>query len=54
MIFIPGGFSGGMNRSGSGKLITAFFRNQEIKEAVTELLEERDGLMAGICNGFRH
>ena len=53
MIFIPGGFSGGDEPDGSGKLITAFFRNQEIREAVTELLEERDGLMAGICNGFQ-
>jgi len=53
IIFIPGGFSGGDEPDGSGKLITAFFRNQEIKEAVTELLEERDGLMAGICNGFQ-
>ncbi len=53
MIFIPGGFSGGDEPDGSGKLITAFFRNQEIKEAVTELLEKRDGLMAGICNGFQ-
>ena len=53
MIFIPGGFSGGDEPDGSGKFITAFFRNQEIKEAVTELLEERDGLMAGICNGFQ-
>ncbi len=53
MIFIPGGFSGGDEPDGSGKLITAFFRNPEIKEAVTQLLEERDGLMAGICNGFQ-
>ena len=53
MIFIPGGFSGGDEPDGSGKLITAFFRNEEIKEAVTELLEKRDGLMAGICNGFQ-
>ncbi|MEE0516659.1 MAG: phosphoribosylformylglycinamidine synthase [Clostridiales bacterium] len=53
MVFIPGGFSGGDEPDGSGKFITAFFRNQEIKEAVTELLEERDGLMAGICNGFQ-
>lgn len=53
IIFIPGGFSGGDEPDGSGKLITAFFRNEEIKEAVTELLEERDGLMAGICNGFQ-
>ena len=53
IIFIPGGFSGGDEPDGSGKFITAFFRNQEVKEAVTELLEERDGLMAGICNGFQ-
>ncbi|MCH4005754.1 MAG: phosphoribosylformylglycinamidine synthase [Eubacterium sp.] len=53
MIFIPGGFSGADEPDGSGKFITAFFRNAEIKEAVTELLEQRDGLMAGICNGFQ-
>ena len=53
IIFIPGGFSGGDEPDGSGKLITAFFRNAEIKEAVTALLGERDGLMAGICNGFQ-
>ncbi len=53
MIFIPGGFSGGDEPSGSGKFITAFFRNEEIKEAVTDLLDNRDGLMAGICNGFQ-
>ena len=53
MIFIPGGFSGGDEPDGSGKFITAFFRNAEIKEGVTELLEERDGLMCGICNGFQ-
>lgn len=53
MIFIPGGFSGGDEPDGSGKLITAFFRNPEIKEAVTQLLEKRDGLIAGICNGFQ-
>lgn len=53
MIFIPGGFSGGDEPDGSGKFITAFFRNGEIKEAVEDLLEKRDGLMAGICNGFQ-
>ncbi|MBR3400861.1 MAG: phosphoribosylformylglycinamidine synthase [Parasporobacterium sp.] len=53
MIFIPGGFSGGDEPDGSGKFITAFFRNAAIKEGVTELLEQRDGLMAGICNGFQ-
>ena len=53
IIFIPGGFSGGDEPDGSGKFITAFFRNPEIKEAVSALLEKRDGLMAGICNGFQ-
>lgn len=53
IIFIPGGFSGGDEPDGSGKFITSFFRNPEIKEAVSELLENRDGLMAGICNGFQ-
>ncbi len=53
MIFIPGGFSGGDEPDGSGKFITAFFRNAAIKEEVTRLLEDRDGLMCGICNGFQ-
>ena len=53
MVFIPGGFSGGDEPDGSGKFITAFFRNAAIKEQVTELLENRDGLMLGICNGFQ-
>ena len=52
-IFIPGGFSGGDEPDGSGKFITAFFRNPEIKEAVTAHLKEKDGLMIGICNGFQ-
>ena len=53
IIFIPGGFSGGDEPDGSGKFITAFFRNSVIKEGVTDLLENRDGLMCGICNGFQ-
>ncbi len=53
VIFIPGGFSGGDEPDGSGKFITAFFRNGAIKEEVTKLLELRDGLMLGICNGFQ-
>ncbi len=53
MIFIPGGFSGGDEPDGSGKFITAFFRNGAIKEEVNELLKVRRGLMAGICNGFQ-
>ena len=53
MIMIPGGFSGGDEPDGSGKFITSFFRNPAITEAVTDLLENRDGLMLGICNGFQ-
>ena len=52
-VFIPGGFSGGDEPDGSGKFITAFFRNPEITDAVTDLLDVRLGLMAGICNGFQ-
>ena len=53
MVFIPGGFSGGDEPDGSGKFITAFFRNGAVKEQVNELLKNRDGLMCGICNGFQ-
>ena len=53
IIFIPGGFSGGDEPDGSGKFITAFFRNGKIKEEVNNLLKNRDGLMCGICNGFQ-
>ncbi len=53
IVFIPGGFSGGDEPDGSGKFITAFFRNPEIKNEVHELLKNRDGLMCGICNGFQ-
>jgi len=53
IIFIPGGFSGGDEPDGSGKFITAFFRNGAIKEQVNELIKVRRGLMAGICNGFQ-
>ena len=53
VVFIPGGFSGGDEPDGSGKFITAFFRNAAVKEGVTALLEQRDGLMCGICNGFQ-
>ena len=53
MIFIPGGFSGGDEPDGSAKFITAFFRNAYVKDGVTDLLENRDGLMCGICNGFQ-
>ena len=53
IIFIPGGFSGGDEPDGSGKFITAFFRNPEVTDATMELLKNRDGLMLGICNGFQ-
>ena len=53
MVFIPGGFSGADEPDGSGKFITAFFRNASVKEGVMDLLENRDGLMCGICNGFQ-
>ncbi|MCD8001890.1 MAG: phosphoribosylformylglycinamidine synthase subunit PurQ, partial [Oscillospiraceae bacterium] len=53
MVVIPGGFSGGDEPEGSAKLITAFFRAPAVKEQVTALLERRDGLMLGICNGFQ-
>ena len=53
MIVIPGGFSGGDEPDGSAKLITAFFRNAAVREQVTALLEQHDGLMLGICNGFQ-
>ena len=53
IVLIPGGFSGGDEPDGSGKFITAFFRNPAVKEEVHRLLQQRDGLMAGICNGFQ-
>lgn len=53
IVMLPGGFSGGDEPDGSGKFIAAMFRNPRIKEAVHELLQKRDGLMLGICNGFQ-
>ncbi len=53
IIFIPGGFSGGDEPDGSAKFITAFFRNGAVREATMDLLDRRDGLMLGICNGFQ-
>ena len=53
IIMIPGGFSGGDEPDGSAKFITAFFRAPEVTEAVRRLLNERDGLILGICNGFQ-
>ena len=53
IIMIPGGFSGGDEPEGSAKFIVSFFRNPRLKDAVHELLQKRDGLMLGICNGFQ-
>ncbi len=53
IVMIPGGFSGGDEPDGSAKFITAFFRAPEVTEAVRDLLQARDGLMLGICNGFQ-
>ena len=53
MIMFPGGFSGGDEPDGSGKFIATTFRNPRVKEAVDNLLNKRDGLMLGICNGFQ-
>ena len=53
VLFIPGGFSGGDEPDGSGKFITAFLRNKRISQAVKDLLDKKDGLICGICNGFQ-
>ncbi len=53
IVMIPGGFSGGDEPEGSGKFIATAFRNPQVKEAVMNMLKNRDGLMLGICNGFQ-
>ncbi|SNX52678.1 phosphoribosylformylglycinamidine synthase [Thermoanaerobacterium sp. RBIITD] len=53
IIMLPGGFSAGDEPDGSGKFIATVFRNPFIKDAVMDLLKNRDGLMLGICNGFQ-
>ena len=53
IVMLPGGFSGGDEPDGSGKFIAAMFRNPRIKEEIMKLLNKRDGLMLGICNGFQ-
>lgn len=53
IVMIPGGFSGGDEPEGSGKFIATAFRNPSVKEAVMNMLKNRDGLMLGICNGFQ-
>ncbi len=53
IVVLPGGFSGGDEPDGSGKFIASFFRNPRLTDAVHDLLQSRDGLMLGICNGFQ-
>ena len=52
IVMLPGGFSGGDEPDGSAKFIASFFRSPAVTEAVRRLLNQRDGLMLGICNGF--
>lgn len=53
IIMFPGGFSAGDEPDGSGKFIATAFRNEKLREAVNDLLNKRDGLVLGICNGFQ-
>ena len=53
IVMLPGGFSGGDEPDGSAKFIASFFRNPAVTEAVRRLLQQRDGLMLGICHGFQ-
>ena len=53
ILMIPGGFSGADEPDGSAKLISSFFRSNKISESISKLLEEKDGLILGICNGFQ-
>ena len=53
IVMFPGGFSAGDEPEGSAKFFAAVFRNPEVTEAIHRLLNERDGLMLGICNGFQ-
>ena len=53
IVMIPGGFSAGDEPEGSGKFITASFKNSALSDSISDLLQNRDGLMLGICNGFQ-
>jgi len=53
IVMLPGGFSAGDEPDGAGKFMATFFRNPIISESIKELLENRDGLMLGVCNGFQ-
>ena len=52
-MFLPGGFSGGDEPDGSAKFIVSFLRSPQLTDAIRDLLQNRDGLMLGICNGFQ-
>ena len=52
-LIIPGGFSNGDEPDGSGKFIAIFLRSPEVRSAVEDLIDKRDGLICGICNGFQ-
>ena len=52
-MMLPGGFSAGDEPEGSGKFIATFLRNEKLKDAISDLLDNREGLMIGICNGFQ-
>jgi phosphoribosylformylglycinamidine synthase len=53
ILFIPGGFSAGDEPDGSAKFIATILRNPRVSDAISDLLENRDGLVLGICNGFQ-
>jgi phosphoribosylformylglycinamidine synthase len=53
ILFVPGGFSAGDEPDGSAKFIATILRNPRIADAISDLLENRDGLILGICNGFQ-
>ena len=53
IVVLPGGYSGGDEPNGSAKFIVAAFKNSKVKDAVMDLVENRDGLMLGISGGFQ-
>ena len=53
ILMLPGGFSGGDEPDGSAKLVASFLRSSQVADALQELLQDRDGLVLGICNGFQ-
>lgn len=53
IVFLPGGFSGGDEPDGSAKFIVSFLRSPRLADAIHDLLQNRDGLMLGVCNGFQ-